>query len=290
MAIDWQAFIFNPEQDWIGRMEKRARQRFSDDNIADEALNYALERLSADNWKKLQSFQGRSEPGTFLYTALNNQLEDFSRKKFGYPRPPAWISRLGDFWKIIWKRLCLERENAQVLEIIYADHQQIKEVIQTIKSRVHDCGKFSSITSIGGTITQQEDEPDFNLDDQIARNQSHSIQNTSCPEELNQQQCQQLLAALCEVLDFDYQHLNIPRAAKQFSQISKQLRKLVKLSPLQLHILKLRYQQQLKVSAIARILMLKEHKIRRELRQSEQHLLQALQSCDFELSDFIISE
>ncbi|MFK5987199.1 MAG: ECF-type sigma factor [Pseudomonadota bacterium] len=283
--MDWQEFIFNPKEDWIGRLEKRSRRRFSDENTADEALNYALKKLGENNWERLNSFQGRSKPGTFLYTILNNQLEDFSRKRFGYPRPPVWVERLGVHWKTIWKRLCLEREAEQALLVIYQENEaQTREIIKTIKAKITGCGKASSITSIGGTLAEEN----YDLDEQLekhAQSECKAVGNMETQTESNQSN--QLLAALCHALNIETDNIDINNLSNQIEQQSSQFKDLFQLSSEQLLLLKLKYQQGYKIAAMAKILKLKEHTARRNLQSAEKHILLVLQQSNLEIGDFL---
>jgi RNA polymerase sigma factor (sigma-70 family) len=285
--MDWQAFIFNPDENWIGRMEKRARKRFSDENTADEALNYALKKLGENNWQRLNSFQGRSKPGTFLYTILNNQLEDFSRKKFGYPRPPVWIERLGDHWKTIWKRLCLEREEEESLLVIYNEtREQTHKIIKTIKSKITGCGQTSSITSVGGTMADENN--DFDLDKQIVKHSQSDCNSFEDMEiQIENKQSNYLLAALCHALNFEAENIDIKAISNQIEQQSCQFKDLFQLDPEQLLLLKLKYQQGYKISAMAKILKLKEHKARRSLHAAENKMVQFLKRSGFDIGDFL---
>ncbi len=149
--MDWQAFVFDPNNHWIERLERRSKQRFLDGNLADEAMNYALKALSDDNWARLQQYQSKAKPGTYLLTLYNNLLEDFSRKKFGYPRPPVWLQKLGEQWVSLWRRLCLEREPVESLLVCYqAIEESIQDMIRAIKAKLPDCGIAQvSVASLG---------------------------------------------------------------------------------------------------------------------------------------------
>jgi len=287
--MDWQAFIFNPDEDWIGRMEKRARKRFSDENVADEALNYALKKLGENNWQRLNTFQGRSKPGTFLYSILNNQLEDFSRKKFGYPRPPVWVERLGIHWKTIWKRLCLEREEEESLLVIYQETEEhTRNIIKTIKSRITNCGQTSSITSIGGTVAENEHENDYDLDAQLTKHaKSNCEPNDNAESETEKNQSSHLLAALCQAVDIEADDIDIHGISRQIEEQSSQFKELFQLTPEQLLLLKLKYQQGYKIPAIAKILKLKEYKVRRNLSAAESQMVQFLKNSGFDIGDFL---
>ncbi|MEA2115005.1 MAG: hypothetical protein U9P36_06440, partial [Thermodesulfobacteriota bacterium] len=100
-----------------------AERRFIDTNCAEEAALYVMNRLEEDNCRRLCTFSGRSKFSTFFRSLTIRLLEDFSRKKFGRVRPPAWITALGGIWVTLFQLLCLQR-----LSVV--------EAIETMKSRV----------------------------------------------------------------------------------------------------------------------------------------------------------
>ena len=287
--MDWQAFIFNPSEDWIGKLERRARKRFSDENIADEAMNFALKRLGANDWEKLKSYQQRSKPGTFLLVLFNNQLEDFARKKFGYPRPPAWVERMGEHWKTIWKRLCLEREESQSLLIVF-EHikEQTAEIIRTIKARISDCGKHSNITSVGGSRTEDEDSS-YSLQDAVQNDRHNQSNEAPIDSALDRQQSEDILAALCSVLEFEADKVALEMQANKMTEAMEKFNQAISLSGQQQLLLKLVYQQGYSVSAAARLLSLPDHQVRRSLKSAEKNLAEVLSELGLSLENFVIA-
>ncbi len=146
MGIDWEEVVFANNGLYLQLAERLALRRFSEGVLAEEAVAYVIEHLSAENWQKCRSYRGRSSIKTFLQALISNLLEEFSRKKFGRPRPPAWLARHGELWVNIWKRLCLERQPTPSLVDRYTHNNAyqkswIEHVIRTIKAEVKDCGK-----------------------------------------------------------------------------------------------------------------------------------------------------
>ncbi len=142
-TLDWQTIVF--ESGWLSRLDRLAEKRFGQGGLAEEASSYVIEKLSANDWASLCAFKGQSKPETYLYTITGNYLEEFSRKRFGRPRPPEWLKRQGDFWVTTWKMLCLERQSESFLveklcgqEI--RDPDEIKAILRTIKARLPWCG------------------------------------------------------------------------------------------------------------------------------------------------------
>jgi RNA polymerase sigma factor (sigma-70 family) len=152
--MDWQIFFFTPENDWPARLLKLARRRFPQDEVlAEEACTHVLSHLSADGWKRLGMFGGRSAPGTFLTACMRNALEDFSHARFGKPRPPAWLVRLGGLWLQVFKWLCLERTPEPAISDRLAASQestpeQVRSMVRTIRARHPNCGQSLHISSL----------------------------------------------------------------------------------------------------------------------------------------------
>lgn len=143
MNVDWQSLVFQPE--WMDKLDRLAQKRFGEGGLAEEAASYALEQLSADNWSALQSFKGQASPNTFLHTLTCNYLEEFSRKRFGRPRPPEWLKRQGKLWVDAWKMVCLERQAVpsvidQLVNREVREASLIQEIIATIKAKLPWCG------------------------------------------------------------------------------------------------------------------------------------------------------
>jgi len=180
--IDWHTIVFN--EIWLKNLEKLTIRRFGEGGLAEEAYSYVLESLSNDNWGILQSFEGQANPETFLHRVSLNFIEEFSRKRFGRPRPPEWLKRQGEFWITTWKLICLERQEAQTVIERMSDIRDtlfINHVIRTIKARIPKCGQHvkeistNSLTLLNGDKLPPEDMVlDNTTPDQIISDSRHT--------------------------------------------------------------------------------------------------------------------
>ncbi|MYM64345.1 sigma-70 family RNA polymerase sigma factor [Pseudomaricurvus sp. HS19] len=153
-AIDWPSLIFAPA--FMSSLDAMAARRFVQPVLAEEAVTAMIEALSADNWQKLSHFSGNSQPSTFAYAVASRAMEDFARKRFGRPRPPAWLQALGNAWVRLWQMLCLERQWPELIRQKLAEEFQpglLEQAMRTIKQRIPRCGEpgFSEccVTELG---------------------------------------------------------------------------------------------------------------------------------------------
>ena len=128
-----------------------AERRFIDTNCAEEAALYVINRLEEDDCRRLRTFSGRAKFSTFISSLTIRLLEDFSRKKFGRVRPPAWIAALGGIWVTLFQLLCLQRlsvvEAIETMKSRVAGNkqQQVEEIAWTILEKVTSCGKHQGL-------------------------------------------------------------------------------------------------------------------------------------------------
>ncbi len=138
VTVDWCGLVF--ETGWLQRLDKMAARRFGVGGLAEEASTYVINRLTENDWAVLRKFQGQSKPATYLYTVVGNFLEEFSRARFGRPRPPEWVKREGDTWVQIWRAVCLERHDIEsIIDRFSGEHQftptAVRKIAKTIKAR-----------------------------------------------------------------------------------------------------------------------------------------------------------
>ncbi|MDI9245942.1 hypothetical protein [Marinobacter sp. CHS3-4] len=140
----WAERVLDPT--FTGYVEKMARRRFGQDVLAEEATNYVLEELSEENWQRCRQYRGQSQVKTFLVSLASNLIEEFSRKRFGRPRPPVWLKAQGELWVRLWKMVCLERQPVPtVVDRLTLSGQRtvetVKQSIRVIKARIPTCGQ-----------------------------------------------------------------------------------------------------------------------------------------------------
>lgn len=108
-AVDWRALVFA----WstYQEVQRRAQQRFPfSTSCAEEAEAFVHDQLiTRAVHGRFDGYGAASTPETFLYRLISNLLEDFSRHRFGYARPPAAVRRLGALHIDAWRLLHLER-------------------------------------------------------------------------------------------------------------------------------------------------------------------------------------
>jgi hypothetical protein len=273
MLTDWQQIIFDPKNDQISRLDNLARKRFWDENIADEAFNWVLDKIKANNWSRLNSFNGKSKPSTYLHTVFLHALENFSREKFGYPRPRTWLKNRGDFWVQIWKRLCLEREPAEQIKATFADNNKqaeidVKLIITLIKAKEPNCAKQDSLISIGGTDTDKNNYDDFLLaDDQI---------DNSTEQVINAQNLDELLEIISRLTGLSQHKADFNQADETIKNLSDSL----KMDDNELLILKMKFEQNMGDAAIARALNLSNYQVNTILKMVLSRLSKLFEDAD----------
>lgn len=155
---DWKQFIFDPEQGIYERLKRSARRRFPDPTLSEEAFNYAFDALFADDARRLRQYQGRSSKGSYLTVVFRNLLEGFAHKRFGKPRPPAWIKRLGSPWTEIYDLLCAKRRPPEsVVDYLGSrgdwSAETLRAMVRQVGAQVVNCG--------GATMEQVDLDPEF---------------------------------------------------------------------------------------------------------------------------------
>jgi RNA polymerase sigma factor (sigma-70 family) len=130
-----------------GKINKWAQERFRDSNLALEAADYVLEKLQEESWGRVQQYRGTGSFLAFLRVTAKNLLEEFARKKFGRVRIPSWVKSQGSLAVRIFKLLCWEHlSRTDVVEVLRnevpgdQDIQSINQTISNIFSRKLDCG------------------------------------------------------------------------------------------------------------------------------------------------------
>lgn len=125
----------------------RGRTRFRDEALAGEAVNFVLDGLSADGWRRVRAHRGPARLETYLTTVAAHLLEDFARRRFGRARVPDWVMARGPLWEHVYRLLCLERQPlAAALDVVVAtapggrDPTLAQEAARAIRARYPRCG------------------------------------------------------------------------------------------------------------------------------------------------------
>jgi RNA polymerase sigma factor (sigma-70 family) len=132
-------------------INKMAARRFGEGTLAEEAALAVMDGLSADDWRRIAAFGGRSSFSSFVMTLTARLLEDFARKRFGRVRPPLWVKSLGGIWEKLFTTLCLERlRPVEAVEVVLQRHvQAIKKEVEKaayqLLAKIPGCGKSQGV-------------------------------------------------------------------------------------------------------------------------------------------------
>lgn len=123
-----------------------AQRRFGTTSLAEEAALFVINRLEENDWKRVRGFRQKASFRTYLSSIIFRLLEDFSRQRFGRVRPPAWVKAMGGIWAILFQLLCLERfqvkDGVESAALIRPDEdrQAIEEAAWTLLEKIPGCG------------------------------------------------------------------------------------------------------------------------------------------------------
>lgn len=139
------------EWDMINR---QAQKRFGTTSLAEEAVLHVMDALAVNDWYRVKKYKGASSFKGFLRVLVARLLEDFSRKKFGRMRPPAWIRKLGGFWMQMFIALCQQRltmmEAVEIVKSRRDGHPALETALledagYTIREKIPQCGQHQYI-------------------------------------------------------------------------------------------------------------------------------------------------
>jgi len=291
MATDWPVIIFQPR--WMQRLDQLALRRFSQPGLAEEASGYVIEQLSLDDWAACKQYSGRAKPETYLLTLCHNLLEEFSRKRFGRPRPPEWLKREGDLWVRVWKMVCMERQLLPSVtdQLSLAGQRSTDTIVQiarVIKARLPWCG--SSAREIPTDCLCHSDDEDSTEFEQT---------DASTEQKLNHQQLEESLTLINQWLllpdspsnkatDINNHIKDRPTLASP--EQWQQLRYSLALTSEERLLLKLVYQEGLKLNAVARALNMPSYQPGRLLKALHTRIRQALVDADINFTNNTFEE
>jgi hypothetical protein len=216
-----------------------AEQRFpKDENLAHEALLYVLKGLEADEWKRVRTWRGLGHFLPFITLLAARLLIDFSRTKFGYIRKPIWLAEKGDpLWEAAYRLLMVEK---------CSRHEAIEQLLLSAPQR-----ERWSIEEVVTTLRKRcQEEPGYL--DLSAEAQVEPIDEGSSPDELLRLQDKEMLEALWAYLQADDGLAITPRVA----EIITRLRAYLRLTEEDRLLLKLYYQDGIKIKVIVKLLNL----------------------------------
>lgn len=222
-------------------LKRLCNNRFPGDSIlAEQAENYVLETLKADNWRRVLHWDHTCQFQTFFLAITGRLLTDFWRKEFGHFRPPEWLKREQDPIWIQAYDLIIQKNNSRgdAIEILLVNNaSRERAFIESVVSRViAHCKTHQKPAS----SPLEEHEPWL------------TASNPGPLAELESNENQGLVTALFQVLGWsEVQEPEIP--AKLSSQI-EQLKSSLKLTGEDKLIVKMHILEGRKLSEIQRML------------------------------------
>lgn len=234
--MDWQHFIFDPKENILSSMDHVAQKRFIDNELAREAVDSSLEAMGKNNWAKLNQFDGRNQASakTYFFIVFRRCLEDHYRKLFGRCEPPVWVKKLGQFWSTLYKQVCCQQISHNHLLVQYHDRLDLDEIqnaVRTIKSKDPKCltrGKRVSVENAQdieniGALSESNDI-DYQSHKQVFEQVLSGLHTWLSKEPATSEQSQHLLDLLTQLnlpdesvvlLRLIYQEgLKVPQAAE----------------------------------------------------------------------------
>lgn len=281
MGIDWAKLVFDP--DWLNGLDNMAKKRFGNEGLAEEAATYVVNQLSENDWGMLKDFQGTSTPETYLRTVVKRLLEDFSRRRFGRPRPPSWLLRQGETWVALWKKICLERQPKEKVIMHYAkvySADYISDSIRTIKAKLPWCGDScreipsSSLQPVG-------DEDDLEMEDTL-------VSYVTPEESLHQEMLDETLWVLAKLLDTEESDADeqgeknqldaaIDNSGKAMLQLKERISKIkarLSFSDDEIIVLRMVFQDGVKKSVVAKAMKMTTYQVNKLIENALQTILQ----------------
>jgi DNA-directed RNA polymerase specialized sigma24 family protein len=257
-------------------LERIANKRFPyDGQLADQALDYLLDKLEVNQWRRIREYQGRGFTA-FISVTANRLITDFCRKIGEVPHVPKWINQRGAFWKKAYFLLCVKGINRQEATHLLTDEARtcglqadfVKTVVLEILSRekLKERKQFLSV----------ENE---NIDEPV----SAELNPADCLEQSQVDQLSNLLFQLLDYLTNDNNENTRQQAiTPQLDLWLTQLKPLLTLSSEEYLLLRLIYQEGLQVTEAGRRLHLNTNQVQGRHRRLLSRLLKAFQSCNLE--------
>jgi DNA-directed RNA polymerase specialized sigma24 family protein len=236
-------------------MNSMATRRFGESSLAEEAALFVMDGLQADNWQRVRAFAGNASFSTYISILTTRLLEDFARKRFGRVRPPLWIKSLGGIWEKLFTALCLERLSVGDAVEVVAERQfttaqneinDIEDAAHQLLGKIPDCGKKSV-----AEVSYADDHPPQTIIDE-GSDQSSSLEK---------RERQQLLNVVFE-LTCGKPETQVP---ENFAEKFKLLK--INLTPEEKLLLKLCYQNGLRVTKAGQFLGLTRFQVHGKMRR-----------------------
>jgi len=141
-----------------------SRRRFPrNENLAHEGLLYVLDKLEAEEWRRVRTWQGMGHFLPYLTTLASRLLTDFTRERFGHIRKPAWVTEKGDpLWEAAYRLLMVEsysrHEASAQLQTMAPERAPwvIEDIVSTVLTRCRERPQPEQQTTMEGIINTSD--------------------------------------------------------------------------------------------------------------------------------------
>jgi RNA polymerase sigma factor (sigma-70 family) len=159
--IDPQSILNS--SDILERIEAVCKRHFSNENDQNESFVFIIDKIKADNFRRLRAYKGKSKLSTYLYSLINSLIIDFRRKKYGRRRIPAGVVKLGKWAEAVYRLVCWQKftfddayDFLQIEGLFEGPYEQYLEDIAPIqKAPCRENPTFQSINEIGTDSLQK---------------------------------------------------------------------------------------------------------------------------------------
>ncbi|MEE9425987.1 MAG: hypothetical protein V3V18_13580 [Methylococcales bacterium] len=228
-----------------------ARKRFpNDSDMGDQALNFVLDKLEENDWKRIRGWDGAGSFATFVAVLATRLMTDFVRSRFGYHRPPTWLQEKQDvMWQKAFKLCTVDKyERREAIEILCSESSEMKrnaieEIVHTVYAKCTKQARFS--------------EGNVGIDQIVESSSTDNIM----PENIDIND-KQLIEVLVEYIQSDTTAVDVI-ADNTVKDLLNHLKSHIEMSDEDRLLLRLRFCEGLKIKEISQILHLKGNPYKR---------------------------
>ncbi len=145
---------------------------------AQEAVNFALDKLQEDDWRRVRAWKGKSTFPAFLAVLVKRLFVDFTRKKYGHRREPKWLQEKHDpIWHYAYELLVEHNHSRrEAVEILACRGSRarwfLEEVVNTVKARCPPIEKPIMVSNSDAALGEipngtNPEPPNRMIDDEI---------------------------------------------------------------------------------------------------------------------------
>ena len=254
-------------------LQRIANKRFPyDSQLAEESLDYVLEKLEVKQWRRIREYQGRGFT-SFISVTANRLITDFCRKIGETPHVPKWISQRGAFWKKAYFMLCVKCLNRhEATQLLIDDAVTAGKQAEFAQSVVLEILHREKLRQKKQFVSVENDS----VNEPVSDNQAPM----DLLDEMEVNQSRQLLFQLLDYLAEPQKTVSINNP--QLKQWLEKLQPIFKLDSEDYLLLRLVYQQGLQVTEAGRRLHLNTNQVQGRHRRLLQRLSKALATCNLD--------